>query len=101
MVSATMKADIRSEKDINGKINDSINLFASITEKYLQQKKVAVCERQCSNLILIWVLNLIRVIFLRFHLTPFLVLFSALEFTMPFCVLIHGVVSNALTSFAL
>lgn len=33
MVSATMKADIGSEKDINGKINDSINLFASIMEK--------------------------------------------------------------------
>lgn len=95
-----MKADIRSEKDINGKINDSINLFASITEKYLQHRKVAVSERQCSKLILIWVLNLIPVIFLGFHLTPFLVLFSALEFTMPFCVLIHGVVSKALTSFA-
>lgn len=95
-----MKADIRSEKDINGKINDSINLFGSITEKYLQHKKVAVSERQCSKLILIWVLNLIPVIFLGFHLTPFLVLFSALEFTMPFCVLIHGVVSKALTSFA-
>jgi len=96
-----MKADIRSEKDINGKINDSINLFASIMEKYLQHKKVAVCEMRCSNLILIWVLKLIRVIFLWFHLTPFLVFFSAFEFTMPFCVLIHGMVNNALTSTAL
>lgn len=57
---------------------------------YLQHKKVAVCERHCSNLILIWVLNLIRVIFLRFHLPAFLFCSLPWNLQCPFVFLFMG-----------